>query len=195
MHTALRAGALLVIAGAVAGLVLIFATDPAEAPTNEKKSSMSFSLTSPAFSQGGSIPSQYTCDGANTSPPIVFGDVPEGTKSLALIMDDPDVPKQLRSDGVFDHWVMFNIPSTTTVIVEGETVGTLGLNDAGKPAYTGPCPPSQYEPSEHRYFIRAYALDTTLTLPEKSSKSAVLAAMEGHVLGETELMGKYKRVK
>ncbi len=192
MHTALRAGALLIIAGAVAGLVLIFATDPAEAPSIEQEP-MTFSLTSPVFSQGDSIPSQYTCDGANMSPPLVFGDVPEDTQSFALVMDDPDVPKQLRPDGVFDHWVMFNIPPATAAIAEGESPGISGANGVGKAAYTGPCPPPQYEPSEHRYFFRAYALDTMLSIPEKSSKSDVLAAMERHVLGEAELIGKYKR--
>ncbi|MBI4068037.1 YbhB/YbcL family Raf kinase inhibitor-like protein [Candidatus Kaiserbacteria bacterium] len=156
---------------------------------------MTFSLTSPVFSQGDSIPSQYTCDGANMSPPLVFGDVPEGTQSFALIMDDPDVPKQLRPDGVFDHWVMFNIPPATVAIAEGESLGISGANGVGKATYTGPCPPSQYEPSEHRYFFRAYALDTMLSISEKSSKSDVLAAIETHVLGEAALMGRYKRVK
>ena len=109
-------------------------------------------------------------------------------------MDDPDVPKVLRPDGVFDHWTLFNIPSTTTEIPEGGTAGTEGKNGAGNSRYTGPCPPAQYEPSEHRYFFKLYALDTELSLPEGASKADVLKAMEGHVLGQAELIGKYKRI-
>jgi len=158
---------------------------------------MALSLTSSAFENNGSIPSQFTCDAENVSPPLSILGVPEGTKSLALIMDDPDVPKQLRPDGVFDHWTLFNISPPpaggTTEIMQGESAGTAGANGAGKNEYAGPCPPREYEPSEHRYFFRLYALDTGLDLPEGASKAEILKAMEGHVIAQAELMGKYKR--
>lgn len=151
-------------------------------------------LTSPAFESATSIPEEYTCDGhRDLNPPLTIDDVPEGAVSLVLVMDDPDVPKQVKPDGVFDHWVVFNIPVTTTQINSGDTPGTLGANGAGKSAYTGPCPPAQYEPSTHRYFFRVYALDTTLDLPAGASKAQVLFAIEGHVLEEAELVGTYKK--
>lgn len=193
MQTALRAGALLVITGAVAGLVLIFATDPAEAPEELAQESMALTLISSAFEHEGTIPTRYTCDGDNVSPPLVIADVPEGAKSLALVMEDPDVPKELRPDGMFDHWVLFNIPPETGSIAEGATVGVQGTHGGGKLGYTGPCPPREYESSEHRYFFKLFALDTMLELPEGATKQEVLAALEGHVLAETTLMGKYAR--
>jgi len=192
MQTALRAGGLLIIAGAVAGLVLIFATDPAEAP-EALNESMALSFISPAFEHEGTVPSRFTCDGDNVSPPLAITGVPEGTQALAIVMDDPDVPKQLRPDGVFDHWVLFNIAPSTGSIEEGASAGVRGANGRGDAKYTGPCPPTQYEPAEHRYFFKLYALDTMLDLPEGSSKQEVLAAMQGHVLEETTLMGRYKR--
>src|SRR3989338_2196321 len=147
-----------------------------------------FSITSSAFEQDGRIPSKYTCDGDRTiNPPLVFSGVPESAKSLALIMDDPDVPKVLHADGVFDHWVLFNIPPSTTEIPEGGSAGTPGGNGAGKNAYTGPCPPPQYEPSEHRYFFKLYALDTELPLKAGASKADVLKSLEGHVLAQAQL--------
>src|SRR3989344_3756800 len=151
MQTALRAGGLLIIAGAVAGLVLIFATDPVEAPEELTQESMALTLISSAFEHEGTIPSRFTCDGENVSPPLVIVDVPEGSRSLAIVMDDPDVPKQLRPDGVFDHWVLFNIAPETGSIAKGATVGVSGANGRGDAKYTGPCPPPQYEPAEHRY--------------------------------------------
>jgi Raf kinase inhibitor-like YbhB/YbcL family protein len=94
---------------------------------------------------------------------------------------------------MFDHWVLFNIPPTTTEMAEGAGVGVSGVNGAGKNEYTGPCPPKQYEPSEHRYFFKLYALDVELQLAVGATKSAVEAAMNGHILGEAQLMGKYKK--
>ncbi|MDE1875124.1 MAG: YbhB/YbcL family Raf kinase inhibitor-like protein [Patescibacteria group bacterium] len=147
-------------------------------------------LSSPAFAAGGSIPSVYTCDGANSHPPLVFDGVPAEAKSLVLIMDDPDVPKDLVPSGVYDHWVVFNIPPKTTGVAEGsESPGTLGANGAGQPAYTGPCPPDR----EHRYFFRLYALDTQLALKKGATKDEVLAAIDGHVISKAELMAKYAR--
>lgn len=161
--------------------------------TTTSMTTSTLTLTSPAFENGSSIPSRFTCDGDNMSPPLSWSGVPEGTKSLALIMDDPDVPKALKPDGVFDHWTLFNIPPETREIPEGGSVGVPGVNGAGKKAYTGPCPPPQYEPSEHRYFFRLYALDTMLSLSSGASKKEVLAVMQGHILAETELLGRYKR--
>ena len=153
------------------------------------------SITSTAFEQNGRIPSTYTCDGDRTiNPPLAFSSVPEGAKSLALIMDDPDVPKQLKPDGVFDHWILFNISPATAGSAEGGSVATAGANGAGKNAYTGPCPPPQYEPSEHRYVFVLYALDSELSLKEGASKAEVLKAAERHVIQQAELIGKYKRI-
>ncbi len=151
-------------------------------------------LTSPAFENNGKIPSQFTCDAKDPlSPALSISGVPDGTKSLALIMDDPDVPKALKPDGVFDHWILFNIPPATSEIPEGGTMGTVGANGAGKNQYAGPCPPPQYEPSEHRYLFKLYALDTTLSLGTGASKAEVLKAVEGHILAQAELVGRYKR--
>ncbi len=150
-------------------------------------------LTSSAFQNGGRIPAKYTCDGDNLSPSLSITGVPASAKTLVLIMDDPDVPKQLRPSGVFDHWTLFNIPPETTEIPEGGTAGTAGVNGRNDAKYTGPCPPPQYEPREHRYFFRLYALDTTLILPPGTTKGEVLAAMEGHILESAELMGRYSR--
>ena len=154
---------------------------------------MTLALTSKAFKNGETIPAKYTCDGDNASPPLVISGVPAGTVTLALIMDDPDVPKQLRPSGVFDHWTVFNIQPDATEISESGTVGMLGVTGRGTLGYTGPCPPPQYEPCEHRYFFRLYALDTKLNLAEGATKDEVLAAMHGHVLSSAELMGRYSR--
>lgn len=151
-------------------------------------------LTSSAFEHNGGIPSGYTCDGDRTkNPPLTIAGVPKGTATLALLVDDPDVPKAVKPDGMFDHWTLFNIPPETTMIGEGEAPGVAGANGAGTNAYTGPCPPPEYEPSEHRYFFKLYALDTSLDLSEGATKVEVERAMEGHILERTELVGRYKR--
>jgi hypothetical protein len=154
-----------------------------------------FSLSSSAFENGALMPSPYTCDGANVSPPLSISGVPSEATSLVLVMDDPDVPKELKPDGVFDHWVMYGIDPKTTEIPEGALTGALGLNGAGEPKYTGPCPPPQYEPSEHRYFFRLYAVDMTLNFIKAPTKAEVLMATEGRVIAAAELMGRYKRVR
>ena len=147
-------------------------------------------LMSPAFEHEGKIPSKYTCDGENISPPLTVSDVPPETKSLALIMDDPDVPKHLRSDGMWDHWVVFNIPTSMRDIKEGnEPDGIHGIGTGGNMNYFGPCPPDR----EHRYFFKLYALDTELDLPEKATKQQLEKAMENHIIEKAELMGKYER--
>ncbi len=151
-------------------------------------------ITSPAFENGERIPTKYTCDGDRLlSPELTFTGVPETARSLALIMDDPDVPKVLRPDGNFTHWVLFNIPPETTSIPEGGTIGTAGVNGTGETGYRGPCPPPEYEPTMHRYFFKLYALDTKLDLPEGATKEEVEAAIEGHALATAELYGTYSR--
>lgn len=147
-------------------------------------------LTSNAFKDGEAIPRKYTCDGPNISPELTFHNVPAGAKSLVLIMDDHDVPKHIREDGVWDHWVVFNIPPSLTHIDEGsEPQGMHGIGTGQNLKYYGPCPPDR----EHRYFFRLYALDILLGIPEKSTKSEVLSAMESHILAKAELMGTYER--
>jgi len=147
-------------------------------------------LSSEVFKHNGAIPSKYTCQGLDINPPLEITDVPTGAKSLALIMDDPDVPERIRKDRMFVHWVVFNIDPAIAKIKEGiPTLGKLGQNTGGMSRYTGPCPPDK----EHRYYFKLYALDTTLSLPEGISKEQLLHAMEGHILAQTELMGRYEK--
>lgn len=144
-------------------------------------------LVSSAFAHQGDIPSRYSCDGENISPPFEIFGVSEEAKSLVLIMDDPDAPT-----GVWDHWVKFNIPAKTETMREGEEPrGISGKGTGGNLEYSGPCPPDK----KHRYFFKLYALDTELILPEGSVKAKIEKAMEGHILQETELMGNYERVE
>lgn len=143
-------------------------------------------LTSTAFEDGGVIPSQHTCDGDDISPPLEISDVPPETQSLVLVMDDPDAPA-----GVWDHWVVFNIPPDTREIAEGhEPRGVHGKGTSGNLKYEGPCPPDR----EHRYFFHVYALDTELHLPEGATKQEVEAAVQGHILDQAELIGRYERM-
>lgn len=147
-------------------------------------------LTSPAFAHEGMIPARHTCDGANVNPPLAINGVPPGTVSLVLIMDDPDVPKNLRADGMWDHWLVFNIPPELTAITEDrEPPGVPGTGTGGNREYYGPCPPDR----EHRYFFKLYALDCRLDLPAGASKPQIEAAMTGHILAEARLMGRYDR--
>jgi len=147
-------------------------------------------LTSSVFEHGKKIPSKYTCDGKNINPPLSLSEVPSGAKSLALIMEDPDVPKNIRKDGMWDHWVVFDMPPDLRKIDEGkEPSGKAGAGTNGDKGYFGPCPPDR----EHRYFFKLFALDARLDLPEGSSKKDVEMAMEGHILEKTELMAKYER--
>lgn len=164
-------------------------------PNNDDMNTI-LKLESPAFSNGEFIGAKYTCDELNINPPLEISGVPEGAQSLVLVMDDPDVPKVLRPDGVFDHWVLYNIPPTTTFFDEGQFEGTAGNNGRGEAKYTGPCPPTEYEPTTHRYFFKLYALDIpTLNFIKAPTKEEVLTAIEGHIIAETELMGKYDRLK
>lgn len=144
-------------------------------------------IKSSAFEENGIIPKKYTCDGEDVNPPLSFEDIPEETKSLALIVDDPDAPAK-----VWTHWVVFNIPPTTTEIGENSVPeGAIqGKNDFGKVEYGGPCPPPG---PAHRYRFKIYGLDIELDLEEGASKQAVEQAMEGHILAQGILVGKYGR--
>jgi Raf kinase inhibitor-like YbhB/YbcL family protein len=153
---------------------------------------MALTVTSTAFKEGESIPKQHTGDGKDTSPPLHWTAPPSGTKSLALICDDPDAPR-----GTWVHWVLFNLPADTHGLPEGVPAhGTIdngavqGKNDFRKLGYGGPAPPPG---KPHRYFFKLYALDTVLTLSAGATKADVAAAMKGHVLDEGQLMGVYKR--
>ena len=158
---------------------------PTEEPTPEEETMMEMTITSPAFTAGDPIPVQFSCDGENYSPELVWNGIPEGTASLAFIMDDPDAPV-----GLWVHWVLFNLPADSTGLPEGAAgVGVDGLNSWGETGYGGPCPPG----GTHRYFFKLYALDTTLDLPAGTAKDALEAAMEGHILAQAELMGTYSR--
>jgi Raf kinase inhibitor-like YbhB/YbcL family protein len=150
-------------------------------------------LTSPSFQNGGIIPSRYTCEGANVSPPLEIFQVPPDAKSLVLIMDDPDVPKHLRSDGMWDHWIIFNMPPTLKKIAEtvGPTSGVKGMTTFGHTRYGGPCPPDR----EHRYFFKVYVLEKMLSLKEGASKKEIEQAMQGHIIAKAELMGRYEKGK
>ena len=147
-------------------------------------------LRSPSFSNGGKIPSLFTCDGNNINPELRIENVPEKTESLVLIMDDPDVPEYVRADRMWVHWIVFNIPSNVSTIPEDTMpAGIAGKGTAGKSIYQGPCPPDR----EHRYYFKLYALNTMLDLPEGATKQELEKAMEKHVIAHCELMGTYVR--
>lgn len=152
--------------------------------------SATMELTSSAFKHNGKIPSKYTCEGENVSPPLKIDDAPLDVKSFVLIMDDPDAVKPAGK--IWVHWVVFNIPGETEEIAEGEEPkGVQGEGTSGDLGYQGPCPPD----GEHRYFFRLYALDEELPLKEGATKVEIEDAMEGHILEEAELVGKYKKKK
>lgn len=181
---------------AIFGAGAFFISQKAEAPAHpiisKEKNTMSLTLASPAFEHGGPIPEKYTCDGEDIYPPFDISGVPDGTQSLALIMEDPDVPKEVRADRMWDHWVIFNMPAMTATISENMPAeGMHGTNTNGSYDYRGPCPPD----GEHRYFFKLYALDADVPLEEGATKDQVLDAMTGHILEEAELMGTYKRVR
>jgi len=140
-------------------------------------------ITSPEFEHAGFIPRRFTCDGEDVNPALVFEDIPQDARSLALIVDDPDAPMR-----TWIHWVVFNIP-VQNGIRENSVPGTLGSNDFKRQRYGGPCPPI----GTHRYFFKLYALDTTLDLKEGIEKGDLEKAMDGHILEAAELIGHYKR--
>ena len=152
---------------------------------------MAIDLKSPAFEEGSAIPTRYTCDGQDISPPLSWSSVPDDTRSLALVTYDPDAP-----GGTFVHWVLFNLPPDARELAEDipdqETLpsgAAQGVNGFGKVGYMGPCPPS----GTHRYFFEIYALDTTLDLGAGTTREDLDGAIQGHVLAEGRLMGTYQR--
>ena len=138
-----------------------------------------------AFSHKGHIPPKYTCEGMDINPPIEVSNIPENTKTLAMIVEDPDAP-----GGVFDHWLVWNI-YPNEAITENNNPGINGTNSFGKTGYGGPCPPT----GAHRYYFKVYALDTELDLLAGSGKKALQDAMNGHILATGELMGYYEKKK
>ena len=151
-------------------------------------------ITSTAFATMESIPARYTCDDRDVSPPLAFESPPTGTKSLALIVDDPDAPDPKAPKMTYVHWVVYDIPATLTGIPRGGQTpagARDGRNDWKRPGYGGPCPPI----GRHRYFFKLYALDTLLGDLAMPTKQHVLTKSEGHVLGQAELMGTYERTR
>jgi Raf kinase inhibitor-like YbhB/YbcL family protein len=158
---------------------------------------MTLTLNSPAFKPGAEIPAKYTCEGADTSPPLEWSGAPPRAKSLALIVDDPDAPDPQAPKMTYVHWVLYDIPPTTTRLAEGAAKGGLppgtreGKNDWKRTGYGGPCPPI----GRHRYFFKLYALDTELPDLGAPTKQQLEKAMEGHVVEKAELIGTYQKKK
>ena len=166
-----------------------------DAPSNlsiNTKTPMSLTLMAPAFADGESIPIKYTCDAENVSPELHIGNVPEGTQSLMLVMDDPDIPESIKKErGVetIDHWVLYNIPPNVGVLPEWVALGKEGVNSRGVTGYMGPCPPDR----EHRYFFRLYALSETMNFLKPPMLHEVEAEAQKILIETTTLMGRYER--
>jgi hypothetical protein len=187
----------------VLGVVLICATSapgrtPGTAPKStpaRKETTVSLTLSSSAFKPLGEIPKDHTCDGEDVSPPLAWTGAPAGTKSFVLIVDDPDAPDPAAPKVVWVHWVLYDLPASTTSLARGTTAKTLppgareGLNDWKQPGWRGPCPPI----GRHRYFHKLHALDTVLPDLHHPTRAALEKAMEGHVLAKAELVGTYQR--
>ncbi len=156
---------------------------------------MTLSIKCDAFAPGGAIPRRYTCDGDDVSPPLAWSGLPAGTKSLALIVEDPDAPDPAAPQTTWVHWILYNLPPTTTSLAENVARHGLpsathaGRNDWGRTRYGGPCPPI----GRHRYFHRLFALDALLADLSAPRKSTIEKAMHGHVLAEAALMGTYEK--
>jgi Raf kinase inhibitor-like YbhB/YbcL family protein len=195
--SSMRPASIVLVLGLLSGCGDRGAALPAVSPA-----APSIRLTSPAFIEGGMIPREFTCEGANRSPPLEWSGVPQAARSLALICDDPDAP-----GGTWSHWVAYNLSPEITSLeqgVEADTVAALepkivvkqprlgvvqGFNDFGKIGYGGPCPPS----GVHHYVFRLYALDEQTRLPPGATRATVFKAIEGHILAEGHLIGKYAR--
>jgi Raf kinase inhibitor-like YbhB/YbcL family protein len=151
---------------------------------------MTLTLSSPAFASGGDIPAQFTCDGADTSPPLAWSGVPAKSASLVLIVDDPDAPDPVAPTMTWVHWVVFNIPPEDSAVDAGQSPkgAQQGLNDWKQIGYRGPCPPI----GQHRYFFKLYALDIKLPDVVRATKAHIESAMQGHILAQTQLLGRYR---
>ncbi|HXT64836.1 MAG TPA: YbhB/YbcL family Raf kinase inhibitor-like protein [Pyrinomonadaceae bacterium] len=167
------------------------AAQPQVTPATQPQQKSELKLTSTAFKEGEPIPRGYTCDGANVSPPLEWTGVPKSAKTIAIIADDPDAPS-----GTWVHWVLYNLSAEGLGLIENtpatETLtggGVQGKNDFGKIGYGGPCPPS----GTHRYFFKFYALDSGLSLQAGATKAEIEQAMQGHIVGQAQLMGTYHR--
>lgn len=172
-------------------IVLLCSCQGNRKPNSVARGVKKMEITSTSFKEGGDIPKQYTCDGADISPPLAWNGYPAGTKSFAIICDDPDAPR-----GTWVHWVLYDLPPGASYLPERAPADkTLangarqGANDFGKIGYGGPCPPG----GTHRYFFKVYALDTMLDLPPGATKPDVEKAMRTHVLAQGQLMGHYSR--
>jgi Raf kinase inhibitor-like YbhB/YbcL family protein len=158
---------------------------------------MTFTLSSSAFAPDASMPAKYTCEGANISPPLAWFGAPGSVRSFALIVEDPDAPDPAKPTRVFSHWVAYNIPASTTSLVEnasnkGMPAGSAqGSNDGNKSVYMGPCPPI----GRHRYFFKLFAIDTVLTGLSNPKKADLEKAIQGHVVGNAVLIGTYQKAK
>jgi len=158
---------------------------------------MPLTIRSPAFADGGGIPKPFTCEGPNRSPPLSFAGAPAAAKSLALVVDDPDAPDPAAPKTVFVHWVLHDLPPSTAGLPEGARPEDLppgtqqGTNDYGKTGWRGPCPPV----GRHRYFFKLYALDAVLGPLADRTKAGLLAALEGHVLEEAQVVGTYEKLR
>jgi hypothetical protein len=178
------------VVAAMMSMVLMLTAGIGRTQPQEGKA-MSFSLASSAFSANGVIPALYTCKGRDISPPLAWSDVPAGAKSLALIVDDPDAPDPAAPTLTWVHWVLYGIPASATGLAEAVRSAALppgtreGMNDFGRTAYGGPCPPI----GRHRYFFKLYALDTLLPDLRRPTKAALEKAMQGHVLAQATLIG------
>lgn len=173
---------------ATIGMCLFFLNNNA---IGKEKQVMKIKVESAAFKEGGTIPSKYTCDGIDISPPLSWSGIPDGTNSISLISDDPDAPM-----GTWVHWVLYNIPANVSDLHENlptknvlKNKAKQGTNDFGKIGYGGPCPPG----GTHRYYFKLYALDKELDLEPGATKEQLLKAMDGHIMAEGQLMGKYSR--
>ncbi len=177
------------VALVAAAAILLTSLGSRELAAQEVATTMT--LTSSAFTEGGRIPAQYTCSGDGISPPLAWSGAPAGTKSFALIVEDPDAPM-----GTWIHWVVFNIPATAHELPQAVPSAARladgsvqGVGSGAAHQFQGPCPPS----GTHRYYFRIYALDTTLSLPPTARKPALIDAMKGHILAEGALMGRFSR--
>ncbi len=178
-----------IAAGGLLLLLMLTASSHAE-------ETMTLKLSSPAFGPNDSIPEKYTCEGEDLSPPLTWTGVPQGTRSLALIVDDPDAPDPAHPRMTWVHWVLFNISPETVALLEGAAKappsgGRHGLNDWKRTGYGGPCPPI----GRHRYFHKLYALDIALDAALSPTKDELEKAMKGHILAQAELVGTYQKTR
>jgi hypothetical protein len=177
----------------IAAALAVLVAPAATLAQQQEAKAMSLTLTSSAFAQNGAIPTQFTCEGKDLSPPLAWSGVPAAAKSLALIVDDPDAPDPAAPKLTWVHWVLYNIPPSATGLAEGARQlpagAREGLNDWQRLGYGGPCPPI----GRHRYFHKLYALDAVLPDLGKPDKAKLEAAMKGHVVAQAELIGTYQK--